>query len=697
MSSFDRFRGRLCLLPVLLVWTACGETLLPPFGDLATPVAVAVHQQSKQAFIASQGGDELRVFDLQKKQFLIAPAISFPLSIPTVPTPRLLAAGERFVFVVSGADGSVGFVDTEVPPGAFGPRSVNDEAGAPVVARPPLLPTAAVAMAVPLPGEAGAGDHLIVAGLDPSGEGGRLSVVRPPLAGEAPRVVGDLALPGLHPVGLALERGEVVAPGQGPDCRHLAIADSNQEAGHVPGIWLTQVEVGVDGAVAVRPLDPAEKIEVEVEVTLADGSTEVRTAPVRTVAFAPVPRDVHLDEAVEGDPCVQRSGRLFAILAPTYCEGAITCPNFAAIDLPSKELARDGVRGAPAVYQLPAVPLEMVSLEGPILVRGNPDERRPAPTTEIVAGDPPTLQSVPAGLVDGLTLVTSSDGGVTYVAGGFGPRLLGPSSTRRRGSDPVFLLDADPALPGLEGAIRRIDRRGQSLPRLDFPVAAQPKSEQWTAGFEIPLPGFEAVGVVEALQGATFVLPQGKSALGPVPLLASADPFLADRLVPQAPGARCEGFPLVSIGGDGRTLTVDRAAPGFVNDEACLAGSRPVSILPPVALPWTLAGSTSGFVGRLPADPDRSTSVAEGSRLLFLFQPPQEAVERGATFTWNTTSGFAFFRQQRDDLLLPASIASLQRETPSRNLVVVAYSGSNAIAVYDPVRIPTSSETFIFR
>jgi hypothetical protein len=72
-------------------------------------------------------------------------------------------------------------------------------------------------------------------------------------------------------------------------------------------------------------------------------------------------------------------------------------------------------------------------------------------------------------------------------------------------------------------------------------------------------------------------------------------------------------------------------------------------------------------------------------------------VERGATFTWNTTSGFAFFRQQRDDLLLPASIASLQRETPSRNLVVVAYSGSNAIAVYDPVRIPTSSETFIFR
>lgn len=689
MASTDIRRPIWALLPLLLAGLACGETQLPPFGDLASPVALAVHQGSAQAFVASQDGDELRVFDLRRREFLIAPAISFPLAIPTVATPRRLAAGDRFVFVVSGADGSVGFVDTETPPGAFGPRSVDDEAGAPIVARPPLVPTDAVALVVPLEGPPGQGDHLLLAGLDPEGEGGRLAVLRPPLEGRAPEFVATLDLPGIQPVGLALEPGEVAAPGQGPDCRHLAIADSGQAEGHVPGIWLSQVQVDVDGTVAIRPLDPAEKIELEVAVTLADGSQELRAPPVRAVAFAPVPRNVGLEEAVEEDPCVARSGRLFAILAPTYCEGATVCPNFVAIDLPSGAIARDGVLGGPAVYELPAAPLDMVSLEGPIRVAGA--------TTEVVEGDPPARVSVSARGVRGLTLVTSSDGSVTYVAGGHGTRLLGPSTTRRRGSDPVFLLDGNSAVPGLEGAIMRTDRRGQSLPRLQFPPDAAPRSERWTAGFERPLPGFQNVGIVEALDGDTFLLPQGSSAFGPVPLVASSDPLLADRLVPTGQGADCAGFPIVAIAADGRTLTVDREAPGLANDEACLEGSRPLSVLPGVSVPWTLEGTESGFVGRVPADPERLTSVAAGDRLLFRFQPPEEPMERGATFTWATTSGFSFFRQHRQDLLLPASIASLAGSTPGRFTVVVAYSGSDAIAVFNPAVIPTGEDRFIFR
>lgn len=665
---------------------ACGKTQLPPFGDLVTPVAVAIHQPSGQVFVASQGADELRVFDIPTNNFLRAPAISFPLSIPTVPTPRLLAAGGRFVFVLSGATGEVGFVDTMVPPGSFGPRSVDDPAGNPIVAIPPMT-TFAMAPIVSVDGA----DAALLAGIDDLGGVGRLAVVRPPIDGSPPDVEGILDLPeGIVPTGLAIEQGFVPVGGPIPDCRGVAVADRGTGEGHVPGIWLTRALVEPDGSVSIAPLDPSDKIVVRVEVTLPDGATEERIAPVRAVEFAPVPRNVPLEEAVRADPCAQRSGRIFAVLDTSYCSGTVECPNFAAFDLPSRAFAVDEVTGNPAAYQLPATPLGALALLGPVSVLSRAGEK------SVPARDPTTRE--PAVEIEDLVLVNSSDGGITYVSGGLGTRLLGPGTETRRGSDPVFLLSSEEAPPGLKGEIVRIDRRGVTLPRLDFPPDARPRNEEWTAGFEIPLPGFASVGVVENLQGNTLSVPErsGLNFLSPLPLVASGDPEAADRVVPLPVGTvRCDGFPISSIAADGKTLQLNREAPGFSNSPECLQGQAPLAILSPRSLPWTLQGTVSGFAGRIPADPDLESSVFFGSRLLFGFRPTAEPVERGATFTWTTTSGFAFFRQQRD-LFLPASMAKYQVAAPNQWKVAVAYSGSDALLVYDPTLFASSDAT-VFR
>jgi len=663
------------LVPLLLLLCACDEQVIPPFGDLHNPVAVAVHVPTRRVLVASEDRDELRVFDLGDEAFLPAPAVSFPLSVPTVPTPRLLGAGQRFVFVVSAADGSVAFVDTEVPPGAFGPRSVDDAEGRPITVATGLAPTAAVAFTSLHPyGPGELRDHFLVAGLLPDGSGGRIVAVRPPFDGAEPEILSSLDLPGILPAGIAIEDGYFA--GDVPDCRAVAIADVRQSPAHRPGVWLGRVRVRTDGSLALE--GPLERIEVEVEVVLPDGSTERRVAPVRAVAFAPVHFDQKLRAAVADAPCALRTGRLFAVLDRSYCEGTASCPNFAAIDLPSGALARDETTGGEAAYELPAAPIGVLALDGPITVRGARIDRVDPES------DPPQLRPMEPGPLRSLVLVSSSDGGITYVAGGLGTRLVGPGPGARTGSDAVFLLDDDRAVPGLAREVLRLDRRGTSLPRILFPLDARPRTETWTAGFEIPLPGLANLGGLPSLQGDVFRLPSGsrRNFLSPIPVRASADPEEADRLVPVGVlGVECDGFPVVAVEEEGRALRIERPS-DFSNPPECLERAPGFSVLPPRGRPWTLEGSATGFVGRLPAD--ETSAVRVGSRLLFLFAPPQEAVERGATFEWRTTSGFTFFRQVRSRLQLPAAMAALPVRPPKRWMVVVAYSGSDAIAVIDP-------------
>lgn len=670
--------------PLLLIFIlcACGEEVIPPFGDLHGPVGLAVHVPTRNVLIASEDRDELRVFDLSDREFLASPAVSFPLSVPTVPTPRFLGAGERFVFVVSGVDGSVGFVDTQVPPSAFGPRSVDDAEGNPITIPTGISPTAVAALSSPHAYDPeGLGDHFLVAGLLPDGSGGRIVAIRPPFEGAVPEESASLDLPGILPTGIAIEDGFSPLDGVA-DCRALAIADLRVAEDRVPGIWLARVEIGTDGALTLQ--DTFQKIEVEVEVVLPDGSLEARIAPVRAVAFAPVRFDVDLPAAVAADPCAQRSGRLFAVLDRAYCEGTASCPNFVAIDLPSGEIARDAVLGGPAAYELPAAPNGLLALQGPIAVRGARVDLLDPET------DPPRLRSQAAGNLRSLVLVSSSDGGVTFVAGGLGTRLIGPDTDVRTASDPVFLLDDGDSVPGLSREIFRVDRRGTSFPRLSFPVRARPRRESWTAGFETPLPGLSNLGGPNTLRENLFRLPESstRSFATPLPVVPSDDPEEADRLVPfGVVGATCDGYPIVAVEEGGRALRV-RPAPGFSNPPPCQEGSWSFAILPPRGRPWTLTGSNTGFVGRLPGGPDDTSAVQVGSRLLFLFTPPEEVVDRGATFEWSTTSGFTFFRKSRPSLQLPAAMAAFPLRPPNRWRVIVAYSGSDAISVIDPTTPP---------
>jgi len=683
-------RRWLCIV-VPLATLACAEEVSFSFGDLRTPAALAVHQPSRRLLIASQDGDELRVFDLEEEVFLPSPSVSFPLSVPTVPSPRLLAVGERFAFVVSGAEGSVGFVEAVVPPGAFGPRSVDDAEGRPVVVFADLLPAAAVPLVTRHRFAGELGDHALVGGLSPDGTGSRIAVIRPPFDGAPPEVVAALDLPGVALAGLALEPAFDDVPAV-PDCRALAIADLGAFGAEGGGIHLGRVRVEPDGSVAL--VAPTQRIEVRVEVVLPDGSVEERAAAVRAVEFGPVRPAPDLPRAVAADPCGLRSGRLYAILDRAHCAGAAVCPNFAVIDLPTGALATDRREGGPAAYELPGAPLRLLRIDGPITVADS--------FVDVVdeGGGRPVLRSEPAGRIFGLVLVAGSDGSVTFVAGGVGTTLVGPGA--RRPSDPAFLLDAEDAVPGLSRGPVRIDRRATVLPRISFPPEARPRDEEWTAAFEGPLPGLAHLGTVANLVGDRFALTADsqQNFEAPVRVLASEDPEQADRLVPLGPAVeelRCDGFPVVEVEEGGRALRVLREAPGFSNPPECLEGNVAFAVLPPRARPWILTGSRTGFAGRAPADPARRQEVRFGGRLLFEFQPPEEAVDRGATFRWDTSSGFTFLQVWRSSLLLPASLALFRRGATDLR-VIVAYSGSDAIAIFNPADPPRPRESLdIFR
>jgi len=690
-----RFRPTLAVIAAF-VSTACAEQALAPFGNLDTPVSLAVHEPSGQLFIALQGTNDLRVFATRSDDFLVGPAELFPLSIPTVRTPIAVAAAERFAFVVSGASAEIGFVDTQVPSGAFGPRSVDGPDGFPVTLAVDSVPTAAVAFsaAFGFADEGALADHLLVAGLSPDGDGGKLTIVRPPHVTGAstealPSMAGELLLPGAFPADVALDAGRADPTAAVADCRAVAVADANAATG---GVILSRVRVQPDGSVSLDAPAAADRVELPMPVTMPDGSVEIRRAGARAVAFGPAPDVPGIEAALAADPCAFRAGRLFVVLDPAYCGDAETCPNVAVLDLDgAPALAVDATTGGPAAYKVPAAALGLVALQGPFDLT---DAFDPSRVEDGIAAKAVALPE--------LTLVTSSDGAVTYLAGGLGPFLLADGS--RAAPDPVFLVSSSKAGP----SAGRVERTGVRLapdevlpPVVSVPPGARPRSETWSAGFETPLPGFGSVGTVSSLQGDTLPFPAGSAGtfLSPVPILASADPLLADRVVPLPPEADvvCDGFPVASVAADGRSLTVARQAPGFDNPAPCELGDATIAILPPKGLPWTLTGSTTGFVGRAGVDP---VGVFSGGTLLFRFAAPAGDVPRGATFGWQTNQGFGFFRADPRTMgLMPASIVPvLARGTPGDDpawRVYVAYSGADTVMRLNP-QTPTFGDlTFL--
>lgn len=680
----------------------CGESALAPFGQLQSPIALALHEPSDNLYIASLAGDDLRVFNARSEEFLTAPVALFPLSIPTVRNPSALAAADRFVFVLSTAGAQVGFVDTVVQQGAAGPRGVNSPSGLPIVLPLDMVPSsmAAFAAAWPWSPDGSLSDHALVAGIDGDAEGGVLLALRPPVieGGELvdlPSPEASIELPGIFPTAIALApQGvpvtETIGPDGAPvvDCRTLAIADGRAaDEGHVPGIWLTNVTVGLDGALTIDELDPSRRIEIRVPVQLAGGEIEERVAPVRALAFAPVPVTDSLLAAVAAEPCALRSGRIFAALDTSFCEGTSACPDLAVIDLSDDptnpgQLAVDHVTGGPALYDFPGAPLEVVALTGPF--------RLPRAFDPVAVNE--EGQAVPLDTVPVLAMVASTDGSLYYLDGGFGSYLVGPG--RRAEAEPTFPIDANQAVAGLVGVVTRADLPGRvgpgATPTISVVPGDRPSNETWTAGFETPLPGFSGVSTVGAVAGTdTLTLPGGTRFVGGS-LIASPNPLEADRVVPRRVGdVLCEGFPIVEVTAD--AVRFDRGA--LHNDPECGQAELPLDILPSIDVPWTLSGTVSGFVGRIPAGVEGArptVEVVSGDRRLFVFTPPELDVARGATFSFQTTDGFAFYSFQPEVFgLLPASVQPflVQPPRPSRDpswRVFVAYSGSDSLVAVDP-------------
>jgi len=691
---------RLLLAGALLA--GCGETSLASFGQLRNPVALAVHEPTANVFIASLGGDELRVFNARSESFLLAPAALFPLSIPTVRNPTALAAADRYVFVLSGPDAALAFVDTEVPAGAVGPRSV-DVAGFPVTLPLDLLPSDLVAFSASWAwGPDGLlADHALVAGLDESGEGGALIAVRPPVVEgteivELPLPEAVLELPGIYPAAVAIDpSGASLAGLRGPDgtpvvdCRPIAIADGRYapEAGHAPAVWLTSVRVQPDGSLSIDPLDPAARVEIRAEVVLADGSVEERIAPVRDVAFAPAPLTDQALAALAADPCAPRSGRLYAALDPAFCLGTRACPDVAVIDLAGPGgpgLAADA-SGLPALYDLPATILRVDALAGPFDLPG-------AFVPHAVGADG---ENLPVDALPALGLLASSNGSLYYLGGGLGPYLVGPAPDVRAASAPAFLVDGESTPPGLVGELIRTDlgpAAPAAVPEVTVPPDASPRDASWLLAHLEPLPGLEEVGRVSAIDANGILrAPAAIDFLAPVAVLADADPRKADRLVPVGfDVTSCEGFPIVEVEAD--FLRVDLEAP-LQNDEGCFEPGLALRILPPLDSPWWVTSSATGFAGRLQGATagDRPASrVFAGDELQFVFTPPAEAPPAGATFEFATTDGFVFYRAAPGDFAeLPASVAPVLLAGPRAGRdpdwrVYVAYSGTDSLAVLRP-------------
>ncbi|MHB8420800.1 MAG: hypothetical protein ACYDCL_22220 [Myxococcales bacterium] len=97
------------LLLGLAFIACCSGAPSYPTGLLATPAGLTL--SNTLLFISNQDQDELHAFDTQAAQYVPAPNVLFPLSVPTVRRPGAICADRRQLFVASTAEPKVGVVD----------------------------------------------------------------------------------------------------------------------------------------------------------------------------------------------------------------------------------------------------------------------------------------------------------------------------------------------------------------------------------------------------------------------------------------------------------------------------------------------------------------------------------------------------------------------------------------------------------
>lgn len=651
---------RRTLILAALVATACGDTTLPPFGQLRQPDALAFQPATGLLFIASAGGDELRVFDASERQFLRGPATVFPLSVPTVRRPSALAAGARWLFTLSSVDAELGFVDGVIAEGALGPRSLDGADGFPIALPLPGLPTALAALD-------GSIDHALVAGVD--GAEGALWVVRAPVDEALPSLIASAAIPGV-PGAIAIEAsaGPLLGPDGAPivDCRTVAVAEQVGAAGQPPAIHFFTLRLDPSG-VATLEASPLGSLQLAIDEPRGAGVAR-RAAGVRRLAFAPTPEAPGRGAAIAAEPCEVRAGRLFVLLDGADCPGADSCADLTAIDLPSGAPARDPSSGGPALYDLPGAALELVALAGPIELPGAFD---PSGDTRL-------------GRVGSLVVAASSDGNLYYVDGGFGTPLIAPGV--RGPSDRMLLADAEAGGPLVSG-LTRLDSQAagaeEGAPVLETPIGAQPYDERIVATFEGALPGRTDLGLVGDLAfaggRATIAAPEG------APFHEGMRVQPGDRVAAAAPELACEGFVVESVAADGGSLVVleaTQAAP-------CTAPELTLQLLPPAATPWVLTGSVSGFMGLLADDGSLQELRGDGA-LLFTFRRGAVPLPRGASFAWITSDGFRLYGTNPGVAAqLPTGLAAALASPPAalvapRWQLFVSYGGADAVIELDP-------------
>jgi hypothetical protein len=90
--------------------TCCSSTPSSPTGLFSTPAGLAL--SGTTLLISNQDDDELHAFDTVASEFVPAPNVLFPLSIPTVNRPGALCADDHQAFVASTVDPRVGVIDT---------------------------------------------------------------------------------------------------------------------------------------------------------------------------------------------------------------------------------------------------------------------------------------------------------------------------------------------------------------------------------------------------------------------------------------------------------------------------------------------------------------------------------------------------------------------------------------------------------
>ncbi len=677
------------LLAAALV--SCSSPASTPLAQLTQPIGLAttVSSGGPLLFVASSGGDEVKVLDLTTLRFLPSPMQLFPGSLltgvrptrlaglnlvigtPSTPSGAVLAAGTRAGLVlIDAADATHPFVERVIPVG-FG-ATHDPSLSAPandVVAPSAPAPVLQAYTALPRSGAPGAVGILAAT----RAADGTLQVSQ--IAACTLHVQGDDAsLPPAQPARLALS----------PDGVSLLVADS---AGDGVILLPTATLAAADG----RDCPGATRISLG--------------APAIAVASAPSFTDVTGHPFATGDvaAAITSDGGIFVLTS-----GAIAAPPGTAL------WATSSAPGSPHMR-----PLRIPGAAREVAFLLPTTDRCPAPHAP-----PCTDVNLPSG-PNGVTLamaVASADGSVyfadadqrTLVADRAAPsvftlpRLVGPDGSPSPLTTPTLSVDATQMQPGVT------------------------LSERITVAFHGQRPAFAHVPGTLVSSGATLTFTSSEALTGEaVPRTAcSADTTCAPGYICDTGRCQLPVAQRIAVG-DQFVLRAATASatlcPSLAGQEIAVTttlDAHTLSLTPPASVPascfpasgvaelrvpdWTVRGSTSGFLGRAAAG---TPFVAPAPRGRFDYVPGIAPPATESLFTLTVSPGappplgFFFFDTASGETIATASsndsvggLAStlLVYNAPNAsNLIFATVTGSSELLQIDPNSLFASSSAVV--